>query len=410
LVEGHTEAGWSKGIGKEAHSRRNRDSLKKKLLMHIRRLILVSVLALSIVITFGLLWLTSLRSSSAKSETEDAVPVVTETARRQDIPVYLNGLGSVQALNTVTVRAQIDGKIIKVNFQEGQDVRAGDLLMQIDPRPYQAALDQSLAKQNQDQAQLDYAQKVLSRDVELFDKRVLDPQSLDLQKATATQMAALVKADEAAVASAKVQLEFTKITSPIDGRVGLRLVDQGNIVHASDQAGLVIITQIRPISVIFTLPESNLREVTKRVAANDGDQSLTVIATDQENNQILDQGELGAMDNQIDQATGTIKLKAIFKNRQLGLWPGQFVNIRLLVDTRKQALVVPANAVSEGPNGDFVYVIRPDLTAQVKTVKTGTSEAGFTIIENGVSERDEVVVDGQYLLKPNAHVRLKQAQ
>lgn len=370
----------------------------------------MSVLALSIVITFGLLWLTSLRSSSAKSGTEDTVPVVTETARRQDIPVYLNGLGSVQALNTVTVRAQIDGKIIKVNFQEGQDVRAGDLLMQIDPRPYQAALDQSLAKQNQDQAQLDYAQKVLSRDVELFDKRVLDPQSLDLQKATATQMAALVKADEAAVASAKVQLEFTKITSPIDGRVGLRLVDQGNIVHASDQAGLVIITQIRPISVIFTLPESNLREVTKRVAANDGDQSLTVIATDQENNQILDQGELGAMDNQIDQATGTIKLKAIFKNRQLGLWPGQFVNIRLLVDTRKQALVVPANAVSEGPNGDFVYVIRPDLTAQVKTVKTGTSEAGFTIIENGVSERDEVVVDGQYLLKPNAHVRLKQAQ
>ena len=378
--------------------------------MHIRKLILVSVLALSIVITFGLLWLTSLRSSSAKSGTEDTVPVVTETARRQDIPVYLNGLGSVQALNTVTVRAQIDGKIIKVNFQEGQDVRAGDLLMQIDPRPYQAALDQSLAKQNQDQAQLDYAQKVLSRDVELFDKRVLDPQSLDLQKATAAQMAALVKADEAAVASAKVQLEFTKITSPIDGRVGLRLVDQGNIVHASDQAGLVIITQIRPISVIFTLPESNLREVTKRVAANDGEQSLTVVATNQEDNQILDQGELGAMDNQIDQATGTIKLKAIFKNRQLGLWPGQFVNIRLLVDTRKQALVVPANAVSEGPNGDFVYVIRPDLTAQVKTVKTGTSEAGFTIIENGVSERDEVVVDGQYLLKPNAHVRLKQAQ
>ena len=378
--------------------------------MHIRRLIWVSVLALSIVITFGLLWLTSLRSSSAKSGTEDTVPVVTETAHRQDIPVYLNGLGSVQALNTVTVRAQIDGKIIKVNFQEGQDVRAGDLLMQIDPRPYQAALDQSLAKQNQDQAQLDYAQKVLSRDVELFDKRVLDPQSLDLQKATATQMAALVKADEAAVASAKVQLEFTKITSPIDGRVGLRLVDQGNIVHASDLTGLVIITQIRPISVIFTLPESNLREVTKRVAANDGDHPFTVIATDQENNQILDQGELGAMDNQIDQATGTIKLKAIFKNRQLGLWPGQFVNIRLLVDTRKQALVVPANAVSEGPNGDFVYVIRPDLTAQVKTVKTGTSEAGFTIIENGVSERDEVVVDGQYLLKPNAHVRLKQAQ
>ena len=379
--------------------------------MRIRNLILVSVLALSIVILFGLLRLTSSRSSSAKSATEATVPVVTETVRRQDVPVYLNGLGNVQALNTVTVRAQVDGKIVQVNFQEGQDVRTSDLLVQIDPRPYQAVLDQAIAKQNQDQAQLDYAEKVLSRDAELFDKRVLDQQSLDLQKATTIQLAALVKADEAAVASAKVQLEFTKITSPIDGRVGLRLVDQGNIVHANDQAGLVIVTQIRPISVIFTLPESNLRfEVTKRIAATDDNQSLTVIAMDPENNQILGQGELRAMDNQIDQATGTIKLKAIFLNRQLGLWPGQFVNIRLLVDTCKQVLVVPSSAVSQGPNGDFFYVIRPDLTAQINTVKTGVSEAGYTVIENGVSERDNVVVDGQYLLKSNARVRLKRAK
>jgi membrane fusion protein, multidrug efflux system len=253
----------------------------------------------------------------------------------------------------------------------------------------------------------EYAQKVLNRDTELFDKKILDRQSLDLQQATAAQLEALVKADEAVVANAKVQLEFTKITSPIDGRVGLRLVDQGNIVHANDQAGLAIITQVRPISVVFTLPESNLREITKRVDASATNKSFVVVAMDRENNQILGQGELGAVDNQIDETTGTIKLKAIFQNRQLDLWPGQFVNVRLLVDTRRQALVIPSSAISQGPNGEFVYVIRPDLSAEVRTVKIGISEGGFTVIENGVGEGDNVVVDGQYLLKSNARVRLK---
>ncbi|HXM29502.1 MAG TPA: efflux RND transporter periplasmic adaptor subunit [Chthoniobacterales bacterium] len=378
--------------------------------MRTRSLIWLAVLVLGTAIGVGFIWLTSFRPSTLKSETDDTIPVVTEKVRRQDLPVYLNGLGKVQALNTVTIRAQVDGKILQVNFHEGQDVRSGDILLQIDPRPYQAAFDQAVAKQNQDQAQLGYAQKVLDRDTGLFGKKILDQQSLDLQQSTTAQLEALVKADEAAMASAKVQLEFTKIISPIDGRVGLRLVDQGNIVHASDQAGLAMVAQLRPISVVFTLPESNLREINKRIATSAKDFTFAVVAMDRENNQALDQGELSAVDNQIDEATGTIKLKAIFQNQQLDLWPGQFVNVRLLVDTRKQGLTLPSNAVNQGPKGDFVYVIRPDLTAEVRAVKVGAREGGLTLIEEGVAEGEKVIIDGQYLLKSNARVRIKNPQ
>ena len=378
--------------------------------MRTRSLIWLAVLVLGTAIGVGFIWLTSFRPSTLKSETDDTIPVVTEKVRRQDLPVYLNGLGKVQALNTVTIRAQVDGKILQVNFHEGQDVRSGDILLQIDPRPYQAAFDQAVAKQNQDQAQLGYAQKVLDRDTGLFGKKILDEQSLDLQQSTTAQLEALVKADEAAMASAKVQLEFTKIISPIDGRVGLRLVDQGNIVHASDQAGLAMVAQLRPISVVFTLPESNLREINKRIATSAKDFTFAVVAMDRENNQALDQGELSAVDNQIDEATGTIKLKAIFQNQQLDLWPGQFVNVRLLVDTRKQGLTLPSNAVNQGPKGDFVYVIRPDLTAEVRAVKVGAREGGLTLIEEGVAEGEKVIIDGQYLLKSNARVRIKNPQ
>jgi membrane fusion protein, multidrug efflux system len=375
--------------------------------MRIRILIWGTILVLGAAATVVSIWLNPSRTSSAKPEVEDDVPVATAKARREDVPVYLDGLGKVQALNTVTIRAQIDGKIMEAAFHEGQNVRAGDLLLQIDPRPYQAALDQAIAKQNQDQAQLGYAQKVLERDTGLFDKKIIDRQSLDLQQATTAQLEALVKADEAAVANAKVQLEFTKITAPIDGRVGLRLVDQGNIVHANDQAGLAVITQLQPISVVFTLPEGNLREITKKLKTNGTDESLGVAAVDPQTNQILGQGELRAMDNQVDDATGTIKMKAVFQNRQFELWPGQFVNIRLLVDTRRQQLVVPSSAVNQGPSGEFIYIIRPDLIAEVRAVEVGISEDGSTVIESGVSEGDTVVVDGQYLLKSNARVQLK---
>jgi multidrug efflux system membrane fusion protein len=375
--------------------------------MRIRSLIWGTILVLGAAAIAGSIWLNPSRTSSAKTEVEDNVPVATAKVRREDVPVYLDGLGKVQALNTVTIRAQIDGKIMEAAFHEGQNVRAGDLLLQIDPRPYQAALDQAIAKQNQDQAQLGYAQKVLERDTGLFDKKIIDRQSLDLQQATTAQLEALVKADEAAVANAKVQLEFTKITAPIDGRVGLRLVDRGNIVHANDQAGLAVITQLQPISVVFTLPEGNLRDITKKLKTNGTDESVAVAALDPQNNQVLGQGELRAMDNQVDEATGTIKLKAVFQNRQFELWPGQFVNIRLLVDTRRQQLVVPSSAVNQGPSGEFIYIIRPDLIAEVRAVKVGISEDGSTVIEKGVSEGDTVVVDGQYLLKSNARVQLK---
>jgi multidrug efflux system membrane fusion protein len=370
----------------------------------------LAVLVLGVAIGLVFVWTISFGPATPKSDPDDTVPVVTEKVRRQDIPLYLSGLGKVQALNTVTIRAQVDGKIVQVNFREGQDVRSGDILVQIDPRPYQAALDQVLAKQNQDQAQLGYAQKLLDRDTSLFGKKVLDPQSLDLQQSTTAQLEALVKADEAAVANAKLQVEFTKITSPIDGRAGLRLVDQGNIVHANDQAGLAIIAQLQPISVVFALPESNLREINKSIGTSQKNHPFAVAAMDRENSQVLDQGELGAVDNQIDEATGTIKLKALFQNQQLDLWPGQFVNARLLVDTRRQVLTLPSNAVNQGPNGDFVYVIRPDLTAEVRAVKVGTSKGDVTLIENGVAEGENVVIDGQYLLKANARVRIKNLQ
>ena len=378
--------------------------------MRIRNFIWVGVSLVGAAIVFDLVRQSSSGALSAKPVADDAIAVATEKVRREDVPIYLNGLGKVQALNTVTIRAQVDGKIVQVNFREGQNVRAGDLLLQIDPRPYQAVLNQAVAKQSQDQAQLDYAQKLLGRDTELFDKRVLDRQSLDLQQATAAQFEALVKADGAAVDNAKVQLDYTNITSPIDGRVGLRLVDQGNIVHANDQGGLAMITELQPISVVFTLPENDLHEINRRIAANPKNYSFAVVAMDQENSQALAQGELGAVDNQIDDTTGTVKLKAVFQNRQLDLWPGQFVNVRLLVDTRRQALVVPSGAVNQGPNGDFVYVIRPDLTAEVRAVKVGTSEGGFTLIENGVAEGENVVIDGQHLLKSNARVRIKNPQ
>lgn len=378
--------------------------------MRGRSLIWLTVLIVSMAISLSFIWITSSRPSVPKSEADDTIPVVTDKVRRRDLPVYLNGLGKVQALNTVTIRAQVDGKIVQVNFREGQDVRRGDGLLQIDPRPYQAALDQAIAKQNQDQAQLSYAHKVLDRDTSLFGKKILDQQSLDLQQSTTAQLEALVKADEAAVANAKVQLEFTKITSPIDGRVGLRLVDQGNIVHANDQAGLATIAQLQPISAVFTLPESNLHEINTRIRTSAKNYTFPVVAMDRENNRVLDQGELSAVDNQIDEATGTIKLKALFQNQQFDLWPGQFVNVRLLVDTRSQGLTLPSNAVNQGPNGDFIYVIRPDLTAEVRPVKVGISEAGQTLVESGVAEGENVVIDGQYLLKSNARVRIKNPQ
>src|SRR6478736_1204417 len=264
------------------------------------------------------------------------VPVVAGKVEQKDTPIYLDGLGTVQAFNTVTVHTRVDGGLQQVLFTEGQDVKTGDLLAVIDPRPFQAALDQAIAKKAQDEAQLANAKVTLARNTDLLKKKVIDQQDFDTSKYQGDQFQAATQADQAAIEAAKTQLDYTQIKSSIDGRVGIRLVDVGNIVHAADQNGLVVITQLKPISVIFTLPEQDLQEILNQGAANG---VLHVTAIDRGNVTPLGEGTLAVVDNQIDQTTGTVKLKATFPNDDLKLWPGQFVNARLILTTRKGAIV-----------------------------------------------------------------------
>jgi multidrug efflux system membrane fusion protein len=335
------------------------------------------------------------------------VPVVAGTVATQDVPIYLDGLGTVQAFNTVTVRARVDGQIDKILFTEGQEVHAGDLLAQIDPSPYQAQVDQNLAKQAEDEAQLAVAQLTLKRDAELLGSKILSQQDYDTQKALVDQLAATVKADQAAVESARVQLNYTHIVSPLDGRVGIRLVDQGNLVHANDPNGIVVITQLHPISVIFTLPEQDLAQIQPHLAKGE---TLTVLAVDRSNRYKLAEGKLAVVDNQIDTTTGTIRLKAIFENADLRLWPGQFVNARLLRTTVKGGIVVPAQVVQRGPEESaFVFVIKPDLTVAVRDVKVAQIDQGVAMISDGLKLGERVVVDGQAKLQPGSHVKVGDA-
>lgn len=334
------------------------------------------------------------------------VPVIAGNVEAKDVPIYLDGLGTAQALNTVTVRARVDGEIKKIAFTEGQDVHAGDLLVEIDAAPYRAAYDQAVAKRGQDEAQLTNAQADLERYSDLAGKKVISSQQLDTQRALVRQYDALVKADDAAIASAKVQLDYTRVIAPIDGRTGIRLVDQGNIVHASDATGLVVLAQLQPISLVFTLPEQNLTAIDKEQAAGG---TLTVLAVDRDNKTVLEEGKLSVIDNQIDTATGTIRLKATFPNAHFKLWPGQFVNARLLLTVRDKALVVRSSVVQRGPQGAFVFVIKPDETVEMRPVKVGPAEQGETVIEEGLEAGERVVVDGQYKLQPGSHVKIGDA-
>jgi len=331
------------------------------------------------------------------------VPVIAGTAETKDVPIYLDGLGTAQALNTVTLRARVDGEIKKIAFAEGQDVKAGDLLVEIDAAPYRAAYDQAAAKRGQDEAQLANAQADLDRYNNLAGKKVISSQQLDTQKALVRQYAALVKADEAAVASAKVQLDYTRVVSPIDGRTGIRLVDQGNVVRASDATGLAVITQLQPIALVFTLPEQNLGSLDKEAAAGG---NLPVLAVDRDNQTVLEEGKLAVIDNQIDTTTGTIRLKATFANEHFKLWPGQFVNARLLLTVRKGAVVVRSSVVQRGPQSSFIFVIKPDDTVEMRPVKVGPIEQGQAIIEEGLEAGERVVVDGQYKLLPGSKVKI----
>jgi membrane fusion protein, multidrug efflux system len=328
------------------------------------------------------------------------VPVVADTVKSGDVPIYLRGIGTVQAYNTDTIRAQIQGQITQIAFKEGQAVHAGDLLAQIDPRPFQAQLDQAIANRQRDQAQLANAQANLQRDSLLLAQGYATPQTIDLDKSNAGQFGAAVKADEAAIEYAQTQLAYTRITSPINGVTGIRLTDVGNIVHPTDATGLVMVTQLQPISVIFTLPETQLPEIQQAMAKG----TLTVLAYSEDNKVKLDQGALAVLDNQIIQTSGSVRLKADFPNPQRRLWPGALVNVRLLVDNRQNALTVAAPAVLQGPQGSYVYAIKPDGTVETRSVKVAQLGARIAIIDSGLQANEQVVIAGQSRLQPGSPV------
>jgi len=332
-----------------------------------------------------------------------AIPVDTAAVGRQDVPVYLAGLGTVQALNTVTITTRVDGQIQKIGFKQGQDVTAGDLLVQIDPRTFQAALDQAIAKKAQDVAQLANAQRDLQRFTALSQKQFASQQQLDTERAQVDQLQAAIQGDQASIDSARTQLDYTTITSPITGRAGFRLVDQGNNVHAADTGGIVVITQLHPISVVFTLPEEDLPAVMKAMSA--GGVSATALASD--NKTVLGQGKLTIVDNQIDQSTGTARFKAEFQNDDNALWPGEFVNVRVLQGTQQNVVTVPSVAVQRGPDGLFAYVVKPDSTVTPKPVQVSYDTGQVAVVTQGLDPGEQVVTGGQYRLQAGTLVKAK---
>lgn len=330
------------------------------------------------------------------------VPVVVGTVTSKDVPIYLDGLGTVQAFNSVTIRPRVDGQLLKVSFTEGSDVKIGDELALIDPAPYQAVLEQAAAKKAQEEAQLANAKVDLQRYADLLKTDSITRQVYDTQKSSVAQLEASVKADQATIDSAKVNLEYTTIRSPIDGRVGIRQVDAGNVVRASDANGLVVLTQLKPISVIFTLPEQVLGKLQQN--QSEGNQ-FQVLAVSRDNTNTLAEGKVAVIDNQIDTATGTLKIKATFANENLRLWPGQFVNIRLLLTTRKDSAVVPASVVQRGPEGPFAFVVQPDQSVQMRPLKVAQIAGGEALIDEGLKVGEHVIVDGQYKLQPGSKVK-----
>lgn len=332
-----------------------------------------------------------------------AVPVRIATAAKQDIDIYLKSLGTVTAYNTVTVRSRVSGELVEVAFQEGQQVKAGDLLAQVDPRAFQVALDQARGTQMQNQAQLENARRDLQRYQALFKQDSIAKQQVDTQAALVRQYEGTVKSDQANVDNARLQLDYARITAPISGRLGLRQVDRGNLVSSSDANGLVVITQTQPISVVFTLPETQLPEVRAEIAAG---KTLAVDAYDRADTRRIATGQLETLDNQIDVTTGTLKMKARFENADDALFPNQFVNVRLHVLTRKDVTAIPTAAIQQGSAGAFVFLVQADDTVQVRQVKLGAVNNGMVAVNEGLQPGDRVVVEGTDRLRAGAKVEV----
>jgi multidrug efflux system membrane fusion protein len=335
-------------------------------------------------------------------QADQPVPTLAAAARTADVPVYLDGVGIVKALNTVTVSSQVDGKLVNIFFKEGQDVEQGFVLAQIDPTIYQAQYDQAVAKKAQDEATLANARVDLVRYINLAKTNAGPQQQADTQKALVAQLEAQVKSDQAAIDNQRAYLAWTKVVAPISGRTGIRQVDVGNIVQGSNGTPIVVLTQLRPISIIFTLPQQQLAQVTKALAAGE----VKVDAFGQDHKSIIDNGSLKVVDNQIDQATGTLKLKAEFTNKDLQLWPGQFVDVRILVDTLHQVVVVPTASVQRGPNGPFVFVVGADSKVAMRPVTVTQQDEDQSVITSGVTSGDRVITTGFNQLADGSRVTI----
>lgn len=377
------------------------DTLRSFIRSRRSRTWLLAGLALLVVV--GWHWLPATRSDAAaptpgpQSIGVDVAPVL-----RQDVPVYLEGLGTIQAFNTVTVTARVDGELQRIAFEEGQTVKKGDVLAQIDPRPFQASLGQALAAKAKDEAQLQSARADLERYLTLAPENLASKQTLDAQRATVAGLEAQIKGDQASIDNARTQLQYATIVSPIQGRTGIRRVDVGNNVHATDTGGIVVVTQLQPIALIFTLPEDAVGSMGE--ALNTGQVPVTALSRDGRTE--LDRGTVLLVDNQIDPSTGTIRIKAVFPNTHNSLWPGQYVDARVLVRTDRGALTVPTSAVQRGPDGMFAYVVRGDSTVEARPLKVGEESGAVMVVEDGLKEGERVVTSNQYRLQPGARVAM----
>jgi multidrug efflux system membrane fusion protein len=374
----------------------------------MRRKIIVLLVGVVVVLAGGVLAFKSESTSKASAATPASppVPIVAGVVAQHDVPIYLTGVGTVIAYNTAIIHSQIQGQIASINFTEGQTVHAGDMLAQIDPRPYQAQIEQLTANRDRDQAQLTNALANLNRYSTLEQKGWATAQLLDTQKAQVSQLQNAVKSDQALIDAANVQLSYTRLTSPFDGVTGIRQIDVGNVIHPTDANGLVVVTQVEPISVIFTLPETSLPEIQQQQAKA----QLAVFAYSQDAKIQLDQGKLTLVDNEILQTTGSIRLKAQFPNTAHRLWPGELISVRLLVDTRHDGLTVPASVVQQGQQGAYAYVVNPDGGVTIRSIKVAQISQGQALIDAGLSANEQVVVDGQYKLQEGTHVTILHGQ